>query len=397
VYAGSVGTGFTQKQIDEAHKTLAAIQLAAPPCDRAPTGGAHSWVQPTLVCEVKYLEYTDEGLLRHPVFLRFRDDKNPEECIRAVTHSDDAATEAASVSIVEERTIPFTNLDKTFWPNEGYTKKDLIEYYRSVSVWLLPFLKDRPVVMTRFPDGIKGKSFFQKDAPSFAPDWLRRENVWSEDSQRDLNYFICDDQDSLLYIANMGTIPLHIWASRVGSLEQPDWCILDLDPKEAPFTDVVKVARITRELCDDIGLPCFVKTSGSSGLHVLIPLGKQCTHEQSKLLGQLLARAIAKQASEIATVERMPHKREGKVYVDFLQNGHGKLLVAPYSVRPLPGATVSAPLEWNEVDSLLDLKSFTIRTMPARLAGLASDPLAPVLQLRPELVSALSRLQTRFG
>jgi bifunctional non-homologous end joining protein LigD len=195
----------------------------------------------------------------------------------------------------------------------------------------------------------------------------------------------------------MATIPLHVWASRVASLDRPDWCILDLDPKEAPFTDVVKVARITRELCDDIGLPCFVKTSGSSGLHVLIPLGKQCTHEQSKLLGQLLARAIAKQASEIATVERMPHKREGKVYVDFLQNGHGKLLVAPYSVRPLPGATVSAPLEWNEVDSLLDLKSFTIRTMPARLAGLASDPLAPVLQLRPELVSALSRLQTRFG
>lgn len=398
VYAGSVGTGFTQKLIGEAHATLAAMQLSAPPCQNAPTGSGHYWVQPTLVCEVKYLEYTDEGLLRHPVFLRFRDDKDPDECIRAAALADDAAAlPVAPAPVAEERTIPFTNLEKTFWPDEGYTKQHLIEYYRLVSSWLLPFLRDRPVVMTRFPDGIKGKSFFQKDAPSFAPDWLRRENVWSEESQRDLNYFICDDADSLLYIANMGTIPLHIWASRVGSLEQPDWCILDLDPKDAPFTDVVKVARITRELCDDIDLPCFVKTSGSSGLHVLIPLGKQCTHEQSKLLGQLLARAIARQASDIATVERMPHKREGKVYVDFLQNGHGKLLVAPYSVRPLPGATVSAPLEWSEVNSLLDLKSFTIRSMPERLAGLVSDPVAPVLQLRPDLVSALSRLQTRFA
>jgi bifunctional non-homologous end joining protein LigD len=190
----------------------------------------------------------------------------------------------------------------------------------------------------------------------------------------------------------MGTIPLHIWSSRVSALEQPDWCILDLDPKQAPFTDVVKVAKVARSLCDDIDLPCFVKTSGSSGLHLLIPLGKQCTHEQAKLLAELLARAIVKAAPDIATVERMPHKREGKVYVDFLQNGHGKLLVAPYSVRPLPGATVSAPLEWKEVTNKLDLKNFTIATMPARLKQMSRDPLELVLQLRPDLVTALGKL-----
>jgi bifunctional non-homologous end joining protein LigD len=189
----------------------------------------------------------------------------------------------------------------------------------------------------------------------------------------------------------MGTIPLHIWSSRIGSLEQPDWCILDLDPKEAPFSDVIKVAKATKALCDQTGLPCFVKTSGSSGLHVLVPLGKQCTHQQSVLLGQLLATAIVKQTPDIATIERVPNKRAGKVYVDYLQNGHGKLLAAPYCVRPVAGATVSAPLRWEEVNGELDVKSFNIKTMAKRTS---TDPLEPVLHVKPDLVSALAKLQT---
>ncbi|HEX6559413.1 MAG TPA: DNA ligase D, partial [Longimicrobiales bacterium] len=395
VYCGSVGTGFTQKLIDEVHGTLLAAQQAAAPCVGAPVGRDHTWVKPLLVCEVKYLEVTDDGLLRHPVFLRLRDDKSADECVRLdeVGDLEEAAAEPAAET---SPTIPFTNLDKIYWPEEGYSKSDLIEYYRAVSAWILPYLKDRPVVMTRYPDGITGKSFFQKDAPSYAPEWLRRESVWSEDSQRDLNYFVCDEEAALLYIANMGTIPLHIWASRIGSLEQPDWCILDLDPKQAPFSDVVKVARLTKSLCAEIDLPAFVKTSGSSGLHVMIPLGKQCTHAQSRLLGELLARALVAEAGDIATVERMPAKRAGKVYVDYLQNGHGKLLAAPYSVRPVSHATVSAPLSWKEVNGRLDLKNFTIRSMPARLAKLAADPLLPVLQLRPDLVGALAKLHQRF-
>ncbi len=393
-YAGSVGTGFTQKMIDEAHRTLLTVQTDSAPCLGAPNTRGNTWVKPLLVCEVKYLEYTEEGSLRHPVFLRFRDDKPAEECIRPGADYD--APEAAAADVASSREIAFTNLDKVFWREEGYTKGDLIEYYRAVSGWLLPYLNDRPVVLTRYPDGIEGKSFFQKDAPGFAPDWLRRESIWSEDSQRDLHYFVCDDAASLLYVANMGTIPLHIWAGRVGSLEQPDWCILDLDPKQAPFGDVIRVAQVTKSLCDDIGLPSFVKTSGSSGLHVMIPLGKQCTHEQSKVLAQLLARAIVKQAPDIATVERMPAKREGKVYVDYLQNGHGKLLAAPYSVRPVPHATVSAPLAWQEVTDGLELKHFTIRTLPQRLATLSADPLAEVLHLRPDLLAALTKLHARY-
>ncbi len=294
------------------------------------------------------------------------------------------------------REVVFSNLDKVFWPEEGYTKGDLIEYYRAVSPWLLPYLKDRPVVMTRYPDGITGKSFFQKDAPVFAPEWLRTERIWSEDTQRDIDYFVCNDVESLLYLSNLATIPLHVWGSRVTSLERPDWCILDLDPKEAPFTHVVTVAKAVKRLCDDIEWPCFIKTSGSTGLHVLLPLARQCTYEQCRQLGGLLARVIATELPDVATITRQVGKRGGRVYLDYVQNGHGRLLVAPFSVRPLPGAPVSMPLEWREVTPKLDIKKFTIKSAPARMKQLRDDPLLPVLDAQPDLVQALERLHGRL-
>ncbi len=291
--------------------------------------------------------------------------------------------------------MKFSNLDKVFWPEDKYTKGDLVAYYRAISPWLLPYLKDRPVVLTRFPDGIQGKSFFQKDAPPFAPEWLRTERMWSEETKRDIDYFVCDDEASLLYLANLGTIPLHVWGSRVATLELPDWCILDLDPKEAPFSHVVTVARAIHALCDEIELPCFIKSSGSTGLHVLLPLGRQCTYEQTRALGGLLARVIAAQLPDIATITRQVGKRGPRVYLDWIQNGHGRLLVAPFSVRPLPGAPVSMPLQWSEITPKLDIRKFTIANAPARMKKVKDDPLLPVLQVKPDLVSALERLQAR--
>jgi bifunctional non-homologous end joining protein LigD len=221
--------------------------------------------------------------------------------------------------------------------------------------------------------------------------------MWSEDTQREIDYFVCDDEASLLYLANLGTIPLHVWGSRTATLELPDWCILDLDPKEAPFTHVVTVARAVKRLCDDIDFPSFIKTSGSTGLHVLLPLGRQCTYEQARSLGGLLARVIAAELPEIATVTRQVGKRGARVYVDYVQNGQGRLLVAPFSVRPLPGAPVSMPLKWNEVTPTLDIRKFTIANAPARMKKLKEDPLRPVLELKPDLVSALERLHARLG
>ncbi|MDH3292580.1 MAG: DNA ligase D [Gemmatimonadota bacterium] len=398
-YMGRVGTGFAAQQLDDVQEMLQTIHRTEAPCSPAPTGRDHQWVEPELVCEVRYKEFTDEGVLRQPAFVRFRDDKPPTECVKREDVSDEGEIPEAAgiVAGAQVRDLQFTNLDKVFWPEDGYTKGDLIEYYRAIAPWMLPYLRDRPLVMTRFPDGIDGKSFFQKDAPDFAPDWLRTVRVRGDESERELRYFVCDDEASLLYIANLATIPVHVWASRVSDLGRPDWCILDLDPKEAPFEHVVEVAQALHRLTDEIALPAFVKTSGSSGLHVLVPLGRQCTHEESRALAELLARLVAVQLPEIATVARLPAQREGKVYVDFLQNGHGKLLVAPFCVRPIPGASVSMPLTWDEVDAALRLDQHTIRTALARMKGLSEDPLRPVLDLAPDLAGALHRLQGRLA
>ena len=196
--------------------------------------------------------------------------------------------------------------------------------------------------------------------------------------------------------ANMATIPLHLWASRIADLQHPDWSILDLDPKDAPFEHVVRLALAIKKLCDEIELPCYCKTSGSTGLHVLIPLGGFCTYDQSRTLAQLLAKVVAGEHRKIATIIRNPAARGGRVYVDYLQNGHGRLLVAPYCVRPLPGAPVSAPLRWSEVRKGLDLRRHTIRTMPPRMARLRADPLRPLLDVRPDLTTALERLARRL-
>ncbi|MGH7672252.1 MAG: DNA ligase D [Gemmatimonadales bacterium] len=404
VYAGRVGSGFTAKQLEEVSGELEGTVRETPPCEGPPAllkDKENVWVEPRLVAEVRYKEWTPDHLLRQPVFLRFRDDKEPKDCVMrdaggVLRDAEPPEPATHPASRIPHREVTFSNLDKVFWPDEGCTKGDLIEYYRAISPWLLPYLKDRPVVLTRYPDGIKGKSFFQKDAPGFIPEWLRTERMWSEDTQRDIDYFVCDNLESLLYLANMGTIPLHVWGSRVASLERPDWCILDLDPKDAPFAHVVTVARAVNTLCDEIGLPAFIKTSGSTGLHVLFPLARLVTYEQARQLGGLLARVIANELPDIATVTRQVGKRGGRVYLDYVQNGHGRLLVAPFSVRPLPGAPVSMPLEWREVTPKLDIRKFTIANAPARMKKL-DDPLLPVLEVRPDLVTALERLHERVG
>lgn len=389
VYAGRVGTGFDDAALASLRAMLEPLARTTPPCDAVPPRERHAtWVEPLHVCEVRYTERTDDGLLRQPVFLRLRPDKAPTATSAAPAPAPPAPLAPAPPTVAE------THRDKVFWPAEGYTKGDLLDYYRAVAPALLPYLRDRPLVMTRFPDGITGKSFFQKDAPEWAPDWIRTVRVWSEDSQRELDYFVCDDVESLLWIVNLGTIPLHVWASRVASLQRPDWCIIDLDPKTAPFTAVVELALAIHRLCDEIGLPNFAKTSGQAGLHVLIPLAGACTFAQAKELGELLARVIVTEHPSIATVARAVAGRGGRVYVDYLQNGHGKLLAAPLCVRPVPGATVSTPLAWSEVTKRLDPTRFTIRTVPRRLAQ-RRDPMAALLTTPSDLVAALAALADR--
>ncbi|MCP3957204.1 MAG: DNA ligase D [bacterium] len=394
-YAGSVGSGFAGPLLDELRARFEADQRPEPPVAGAvPRGAGNVWVEPRLVIEVRYTETTEAGHLRHPVFLRLRDDKRPEDCVRE--NAPPPEIDPGESLAADRPEVQFSNLDKIFWPEEGYTKGDLIDFYRAASTWLLPYLKDRPVVLDRYPDGIHGKNFYQKNAPDFAPDWIRTETVWTEEGGTETEYFVCDDQETLLYLANLGAIPLHVWSSRVDTLQAPDWSILDLDAKEAPFADVIEVARAIHRLCESIELPCFAKTSGATGLHVLIPLGGNCTYAQSKQLAEVLSRVVAEELKEIATIARVVAARQGRVYLDYLQNGYGKLLVSPLSARPRPGGTVSTPLAWDEVQPGLDPAAFTLKTVPERIERMQVDPLAEVLELAPDLPTILGRLAEKL-
>ena len=394
VYSGRVGTGFSEALLKELGDRLRAMPEAGPPKgEEAPDTERDRWVEPRLVAEVEFKEVTASGLLRQPAFVRLRDDKSPEECVadewsRALPEPAPPAAPAGA-----ERVVHFSNLDKPFWPDDGYAKGDLVEYYRAVSPWLLPHLADRPLVLTRYPDGIDGKSFFQKNAPDHAPEWIRRVRVYSEGSKRELDYFVAEDLESLLWVANSASIPLHVWQSRTADLGRPDYCVLDLDPKDAPFADVVRIARFLKQTCDEIGLPAFVKTSGSTGLHVMVPLGRQVTYEQSRRLGNILALAAVRELPDAATVARRPEQRDGKVYVDFVQNGHGRLVVAPYCARPLPGAPVSTPLEWDELHATMSMAEHNIKSVPERMIRRGTDPLDGLLSAKPDLGRSLEALQ----
>jgi bifunctional non-homologous end joining protein LigD len=218
--------------------------------------------------------------------------------------------------------------------------------------------------------------------------------VHSGDGERDIRYFVIDDVESLRYVANLGTIPLHVWSARIASLEKPDWLVLDLDPKGAPFTHVVRVARALKTILDELKLPSYIKTSGATGLHVLIPMGGRYTHEETRTFARLLAMLTVEAVPEISTVTRSIKGRGGKVYVDFGQNGRGNTIVAPYSVRPLPGAPASCPLRWDEVNARLDPSRFTIRTLPKRFEDMA-DPMIGVFKAGVDVASAIAKIERR--
>jgi bifunctional non-homologous end joining protein LigD len=393
VYAGSAGSGLDERTIAALLPQLEAARVAEPPCTGVPVpppAGAR-WTRPALVCDVRFSEVTSAGLLRQPVFLKLRPDLGVAEtrASGATAVEPDPREAEKAKGAAPEPELALSRLDKVFWPLEGYTKGDLLAYYEAVWPWLAPYLHERPVVLTRYPDGIAGKSFYQKNAPDFTPGWVARQRI------DDTDYFLCNDLRSLLYVINSGAIPLHVWSARRGALERPDWLILDLDPKGAPFEDVVLVARCIHALLGDLGAPHFAKTSGQDGLHVLLPLGGALDHEQTRSFAEVLARAVCGELPELATIARPLAARGGKVYVDFLQNGRGKLIASPLSVRPRPGAPVSMPLAWKHVTKKLDPARFTIRTALARLER-DGDPLADVLGKPVDVARVLGALAARL-
>jgi bifunctional non-homologous end joining protein LigD len=404
-YAGNVGTGFAAEAIADLLARLQPLQRAAPAFAGEAAGPkrARVFLEPRLVAEVRYSEVTEAGVLRQPVFLRLREDKGIEECRAPAPAAPRGATDgppgtvpqlgvAASAAAPPAPAPPrlrLGNLEKIFWPEDGYTKGDLLHYYAQVWPYMAPYLRDRPVVLTRYPDGIDGKSFFQKNAPDFTPEWVHTCRI------EDTDYFICNDRETLLYVINSGCIPVHVWSARLHSLERPDWAILDLDPKGAPFAHVVTLAQHIHRLLTRLAVPHWAKTSGQDGLHVLIPLAAALTHAEARAFAEVVARVVATQRADIATVARPLSDRGGKVYVDFLQNGFGKTIVAPFSVRPRRGAPVSTPLAWREVTARLDPAAFTLRTILRRLRR-TKDPMLPVLGAAADVHAALDALLLRM-
>jgi bifunctional non-homologous end joining protein LigD len=287
--------------------------------------------------------------------------------------------------------IALTNLDKVYWPDDGYTKGDLIRYYYEVSKYILPYLKDRPLIMKRYPNGITGSFFHQHDVNE-APDYVRTERIEVEEGHP-VDYIIGDNLATLLYLANLGAIERHPWHSRVRSLERPDWFVFDLDPQGVEWEEICDVAVSCKEILDELGLDSYAKTSGSRGIHVYVPISPKYSYQEVAEFAERVAELVEKENPNVATLERSLKKRKkARIYVDHMQNARGKSVVAPYSVRPKPGASVSAPLEWSEVKrKRVTIQDFTIKTMLARLKK-KGDLFNPVLRNRQSLERAFEKL-----
>jgi bifunctional non-homologous end joining protein LigD len=417
-YTDKVGTGFSQDTLRKIFAMLEERAQSASPFRKAAAGeptpdkNAH-YVRPELVANVRFTEWTDGGGIRQPSFLGLNNDVDPRDCryegpganSEAPVESGDAPNQNGGAKVKARKTrstaapppeppkASITNPEKVFWPKEGYTKGDLVAYYRAISKWMLPYLKDRPVMLTRCPDGIEGKMFYQKDAPAFAPSWIRTEKIYSQDSQREISYFILDSEEALAYVANLAAITIHMWSSRIPHLERPDWLLFDIDPKGSTTKAAVEVAREVAAVLREVGLEPCLKTSGQMGLHVVVGLAPRYTYEQARMFSELVAQVVVNRIPKVATINRNPHTRKGRVYIDYLQLGHGKTIAATFSVRPVAGAPVSAPITWKELKPSLDPAVYNIKTIPARMSRLKRDPFLDAIEKHARIEDALPQLE----
>jgi bifunctional non-homologous end joining protein LigD len=413
VYIGHAGSGFTEETLADLRARLTPlVQKACPFKTRPKTNTPARWARPRLVCEISFAGWTDEGHMRHPVFVGLRDDTPASEVRREILESakeivenhaeDTARTWSARTDwsgrpnrqiSIGGRVVHVTNLNKLFWPKDGYVKGDLIEYYRQVAGVILPYLKDRPLSLHRHPNGIEGKSFFQKDVSRQPPpDWVQTVELPSDSGSREtIRSVLCQDEPTLIYLANLGCIELNPWNSRIGALDQPDYAVIDLDPEDVAFDQVVEAAQMVRRTLEQTGVAGYCKTSGKRGLHIYVPFGARYKHEQARQFAELIAHVVHRRLPRSTSLVRHPAGRQKRVYLDFLQNGKGKTLAAPYAVRPNRGGTVSTPLKWAEVKRGLDPSEFTIRTLEKRLAKVG-DLWEPVLGQGIDLPECLNRL-----
>jgi bifunctional non-homologous end joining protein LigD len=392
-YVGNVGTGFDDAEI---RKLLALLEplhrddapfREVPKMPRVRRSDVH-WVEPVLVAEVRFGEWTHDGHLRHPAYLGLRDDKPAEEVVAERPASNGPSQ--ADVIRLGSRELRLSNLDKLFWPDEGITKGDLLAYYRAVSPVLLPHLRGRPFTMRRYPDGAGGKAFFQKDAPKHMPEWIKTFEA-TVSPGKVVRFPLVDDEFALLWMVNMGCIDMNAWYSRVDRPDRPDFVLFDLDPTpDVPWSQTIEVALVLRDLLEALELESFPKTSGGKGFHVLVPVERRATYSDTRRFAEVVAGAIVGAHPKLATTEWSKSRRRG-VLIDANQNGEGKTIASAYSVRPHPGAPVSTPLRWDEVDGSLDPARFTMDAVLERVRD-HGDLYAGVLTTRQSLSKALRKV-----
>jgi bifunctional non-homologous end joining protein LigD len=403
VYAGHSGTGFNEATLRDLFDRLQPLRRDDCPVTPEPkTNEPAVWVDPVLVCEISFTEWTSDGSMRHPVFLGLRADKDAREVVREQPVAPAAAApkpnpksktkDGEEFLVLNRHKVKFTHRDKIFWPDDKFTKGDLLDHYLGIAGTILPYLKDRPQSLNRFPNGITGASFYHKDMKGDAPAWAKTISVPSESHQGPIEYLLCQNEATLAYMINLGCIELNPWNSRITKPDHPDWCVIDLDPEDIGFDAVIRTAKVVHDVLDELKVPSYPKTSGATGIHIYIPLGAKYDYDQCKMFGQLIANLVHARLPDITSVERLPKNRQGKVYLDFLQNRRGQTLASVYSVRPKPHATVSTPLDWGEVTDGLTPQQFTIRNIQSRL-GEVGDLWTPVTGKGIDLNTVLKELQ----
>jgi bifunctional non-homologous end joining protein LigD len=435
-YVGKVGTGFTAKAQKEMMAKFKPLIIEKSPFGEIPDVNKPSrfrpnppkakatWLKPELVCEVAFAEVTSDGVFRHPSFQGMREDKKASEVVleteTATTEliepeevkKDDTHSKAIKPPKGKERKtllnpkdetqvrnicghdLKFTNLSKVYWPEDKVTKRDMFNYYYQVADFILPYLKDRPMSLNRFPGGIHAQSFYQKNVKDKAPEWAKTFPYTTSDGE-EKEYLVGADEATLLWMASLGCIEMNPWFSRVQSPDNPDYCVIDLDPDKNTFEQVIEAALVVRKVLDAINVPSFCKTSGSTGMHIYIPLGAKYTYDQSQMFARIVVNIVHKQIPDFTSLERMIANRKGKMYLDFLQNRPGATIAGPYSLRPKVGATVSMPLHWNEVKPGLTMQDFTIFNAVERLK-VEGDLFKGVLGKGIDLEKTIKKAQSVF-
>lgn len=395
-FIGQTGTGFTELMQEELMKKMKPLVTKKIPFAQEPviTGSDVVWLKPFLICEVKYTQLTNEGLMRHASFQGLREDKSAFELNNEEEKDTDEIIESfdklrmteqkgklrmakekekknefisinkeSQIVTIDGHDLKLTNLKKLYWKKEKITKGDMLNYYFNIADYMLPYMKDRPQSLHRFPNGINGESFYHKNMGGKVDKWLKTFKRFSESSGEPKDFLICTDTASLIYMANLGCIEMNSWHSRVQSPLYPDWSVVDLDPGEISFEKVIETAQVVKQILDSLQIPSFPKTSGSTGIHIYIPLGAKYNYEQSKQLAELIANLVHEELPSFTSVIRDPRKRTDKIYIDYLQNRPIQTICAPYSIRPKPGATVSAPLHWHEVKKGLQISDFNMKNI----------------------------------